>query len=170
VTALTTEVRVSEAHELRALYVRSYARLVGQVGAVCRDRDEAEEAVQEAFVRLIGSWSKVSGYDDPEAWVRKVAFRQVSNRRRKAVNGVKAALRHGPPPDVPGPTPVGVDVDRAVASLPQQQRAVLVLHRLGLDPEQRADPLGVPAGTVKSRLARARAALALLLREDSRDA
>jgi RNA polymerase sigma-70 factor (ECF subfamily) len=40
------------------------------VGAVAQDRQEAEEAVQDAFVRLIGQWSKVSKYDDPEAWVR----------------------------------------------------------------------------------------------------
>ena len=154
---------------LRDLYAASYARLVGQVGAVCRDRHEAEEAVQEAFVRLIGSWSKVSRYDDPEAWVRKAALRQVSNRRRKALNGVKAALRHGPSADVPEPTPVGVDAERALAALPGQQRAVIVLHRLGLDTDQIADALGVPAGTVKSRLARTRAALSPLLREDPRD-
>lgn len=160
---------MSDAQDLRDLYATSYARLVGVVGAVCRDRDEAEEAVQEAFVRLIGAWSKVSRYDDPEAWVRKVALRQVSNRRRKALNGLRAALRHGPPADVPEPTPATVDTERALAALPEQQRAVIVLHRLGLDAEAIADALGVPVGTVKSRLARARAALSPLLREDQPD-
>jgi RNA polymerase sigma-70 factor (ECF subfamily) len=170
VTTTTTEARVAQGQDLRDLYAASYSRLVGTVGAVCGDRHEAEEAVQEAFVRLMGSWARVSRYDDPEAWVRKVALRQVSNRRRKALNGVKAALKHGPPPDVPEPTAVAVDAERALAALPEQQRAVLVLHRLGLDAEQVADPLGVPVGTVKSRLARARAALSPLLREDPRDA
>lgn len=126
--------------------------------------------MQDAFVRLMGSWPKVSRYDDPEAWVRKVALRQVSNRRRKALNGLRAALKHGPQPDVPEPTPATVDAERALAGLPEQQRAVIVLHRLGLNPEAIADALGVPVGTVKSRLARARAALAPLLREDPRDA
>lgn len=160
---------MTQAHDLRDLYAASYSRLVGVVGAVCRDRDEAEEAVQEAFVRLMGSWSKVSRYDDPEAWVRKVALRQVSNRRRKALNGLKAALRHGPQPDVPEPTGAEVDADRALALLPEQQRVVLVLHRLGLDTDAIADALDIPVGTVKSRLARARAALAPMLREDPRD-
>jgi RNA polymerase sigma-70 factor (ECF subfamily) len=160
---------VAHGQDLRDLYAASYSRLVGQVGAVCGDRHEAEEAVQEAFVRLMGRWPKVSRYDDPEAWVRKVALRQISNRRRKALNGLKAALRHGPPPDVPEPTPAAVDAERALAALPEQQRAVVVLHRLGLDAEQVADALGVPVGTVKSRLARARAALSPLLREDPRD-
>jgi RNA polymerase sigma-70 factor (ECF subfamily) len=125
---------VAQGHELRDLYAASYSRLVGTVGAVCRDRHEAEEAVQDAFVRLMGVWPKVSRYDDPEAWVRKVALRQVSNRRRKALNGIRAALRHGPPADVPEPTPVGVDADRALAALPEAQRAVVVLHRLGWTP------------------------------------
>lgn len=161
---------MTQVQDLRDLYAASYSRLVGVVGAVCRDRDEAEEAVQDAFVRLIGSWSRVSRYDDPEAWVRKVALRQVSNRRRKALNGLRAARRHGPQPDVPAPTPDVVDAERALALLPEQQRAVVVLHRLGLDANAIADALGVPVGTVKSRLARARAALAPILREDPRDA
>lgn len=169
VTTTAGEAGVAQGQDLRDLYASSYARLVGVVGAVCRDRDEAEEAVQDAFVRLMGSWSKVSRYDDPEAWVRKVALRQVSNRRRKALNGVKAALRQGPPPAVPEPTAAEVDAERALASLPEQQRAVVVLHRLGLDADAIADALGVPVGTVKSRLARARAALSPLLREDPSD-
>lgn len=160
--------RVIGEHEqgLRELYAASYARLVSVVGAVCGDRHLAEEAVQEAFVRLLGNWAKVSRYDDPEAWLRHVALRQVSNRRRKAVNGVKALLRHGPPPDVAPPGPDEVDLDRALATLPTAQRAVLVLHRIGLDNEAVAAALDVPLGTVKSRLARARAALAPLLRDD----
>jgi len=53
--------------ELRDLYAASYGRLVGVVGAVCGDRHEAEEAVQEAFIRLLRHWDKVARYDNPEA-------------------------------------------------------------------------------------------------------
>jgi DNA-directed RNA polymerase specialized sigma24 family protein len=81
-----------------ALYASSYRRLVGVVGAVGGDRQEAEEAVQDAFVRLLDRWSQVSRYDDPEAWVRKVALGKLSNRRRKLRNGLAAARRHGPAP------------------------------------------------------------------------
>ncbi len=171
VSGVTTTAEGGVAHEqdLRGLYAASYPRLVAVVGAVCGDLHEAEDAVQEAFVRLMGSWTKVCRYEDPEAWVRHVALRQVSNRRRKALNALKAALRHGPPPDVHEPSAAAVDVERALAALPRQQRAVLVLHRLGLNTDQIATALGVPVGTVKSRLARARAALAYLLREDLRD-
>lgn len=149
------------------LYAASYARLVGVVGAVTQDRQEAEEAVQDAFVRLIGQWSKVSAYDDPEAWLRKVALGYVSNRRRKIRNGLKAALRHGPAPDAAAPTGDAVDLRRALASLPRQQREVIVLQDLGLSVDAIAQHLGVPVGTVKSRLSRARGALAPLLREET---
>lgn len=160
---------MSDERALRELYAVSYVRLVGVVGAVCGDRHEAEEAVQDAFVRLIGQWPKVSRYEEPEAWVRKVALGYVSNRRRKALNGIKAALRHGPAPDVPAPSGDAVDLRRALAALPHKQREAVVLHELGLDIATIARHLDIAEGTVKSRLSRARAALAPLLREDAPD-
>ena len=154
--------------DLRDLYAGSYARLVSVVAAVCGSRDEAEEAVQAAFVRLVGAWDRVASYDDPEAWVRKAAFGIVSNRRRKVRNGVRALLRQGPTSDVQGPTGDRVDLARALATLPVAQRRALVLvHVVGLTVEDAARELGVPPGTVKSRLSRGRAALTPLLTEVS---
>jgi RNA polymerase sigma-70 factor (ECF subfamily) len=159
----------SGARSVEELYAASYVRLVGVVGAITRDHHEAEEAVQEAFVRLLRHWPKVSGYEDPEAWVRGAALRLLSNRRRKAVNALRAAVRLGPPPTEPGPSPLTVDLARGLAALPRQQREAIVLHRLGLGPEQVAATLGIAVGTAKSRLSRARAALAPLLSEDLND-
>ena len=160
---------LSDEQALRELYANSCARLVGTVGAIVRDRDLAEEAVQDAFVRLMGRWQQVSQYDDPEAWVRKAALGYASNRRRKAVNSLKAALRHGPSPEAPAPSGDAVDLRRALASLPRGQREAVVLQSLGLDVAAIARQLDIPEGTVKSRLSRARAALAPLLREDVTD-
>lgn len=154
--------------EVRELYTACYSRLVGVVGAIEGSRAEAEDAVQEAFIRLIGRWARVSRYDDPEAWLRKVALGVVSNRRRKLRNGVRAMLRIGPQRDTLGPTGDAVDVERALRALPAPQRAVLVLyHFVGLDVEGIARELSIPTGTVKSRLSRGRSALAPLLREET---
>lgn len=158
-----------ERQALAAFYTATYPRLVAVVGAVTQDRQLAQDACSDAFVRLIGQWSKVSRYDDPEAWVRRVAFGYASNRRRKLRNGLRAVVRHGPPQDEPGPTGDAVDLRRALATLPLAQRQVLVLQDLGLSVEEIARELDVAPGTVKSRLSRARAALAPLLREDVSD-
>lgn len=156
--------------DLEAFYAGVYTRLVATVGAVAGDRHEGEEAVQEAFIRLIGRWEQVSRYEDPEAWMRKVALGYVSNRRRKARNGVRAVLRLGRPATAPGPDPDAVDVQRALRLLPQAQRMVVVLHYyMGLDGPQIARELDIPIGTVKARLSRARQALLPLLREDIHD-
>lgn len=153
---------------VRELYAACYGRLVGTVALAAGSRAEAEECVQEAFVRLLGHWSRVSRYDDPEAWLRQVAFRLLANRLRKARNGVRALLRHGPPGRTPPePSADRVDVTQALDRLPLGQRQVVVLHYLvGLDVAEVARVLGTAPGTVKSRLARARVALAPLLREE----
>lgn len=154
---------------LEDLYLGSYSRLVGIVGAVSGDRHEAEEAVQEAFIRLMGRWSSVSAFDDPEAWVRKVALGKVADRRRKTRNGLRAVRRLDPAGSTPGPDGTAVDLANALERLPREQRAVIVLRGLGLDLASIAEELDVPVGTVKSRLNRARAALSPLLREDVAD-
>jgi len=156
-----------EPDTLAQLYEGCYSRLVAVVTAVCRERDVAEEAVQEAFVRLIGRWGSISSYEDPEAWVRMVALRLAMNRQRKVRNGLRALTRLGRLGEHPEPTGDRVDVTRALGALPQDLRAVLVLHYFcDLPVIQIAAELNIPAGTVKSRLSRARAALLPTLQEE----
>ncbi|HEY0870353.1 MAG TPA: SigE family RNA polymerase sigma factor [Acidothermaceae bacterium] len=166
-----TDVRAADPREL---YAACYDRLVRVLTLVAGDRAEAEDVVQEAFVRLVPRWSKISAYDDPEAWVRAVAFRILSNRFRRARNAVVAArrsadIRRGVD-HVAETSSDGVDIARALALLPVGQRQVVVMHHLlDLPVEEIARALGVPVGTVKSRLSRARVALAPLLHEGSPD-
>lgn len=152
------------------LYVASYGRLVQVLTLVAGSRAEAEDVVQEAFVRLVPRWSKISTYEDPEAWVRAVAFRILSNRFRRARHAMAVSRRTErlePSAEVSGER---VDLARALAALPVGQRQVVVLHHLlDLPVAEISAALGVPAGTVKSRLARARIALAPLLREESHE-
>jgi RNA polymerase sigma-70 factor (ECF subfamily) len=149
------------------LYAASYSRLVRTMTLVAGDQREAEDVVQEAFSRLIPVWTKVRQYDDPEAWVRRVALRLLSTRHRKMRNGLVARRRLGPPPDCDGPSVDGVAVRRALAELTLGQRQVVVLHYLvGLELSAVAAELSIPVGTCKSRLSSARTTLQPFLSED----
>ena len=146
-------------------FAASYGPLVGLLFAFLHDRAQAEDVVQDAFASALLRWRLVRGYHDPEAWVRKVAFRRAVDHHRRNARQFRALLRLGP---APSPPPVGaehVDLVRALRKLPLAQREVLVLHYVAeLAVDQVAAELGLPAGTVKSRLSRGRAALAQQLR------
>jgi RNA polymerase sigma-70 factor (ECF subfamily) len=143
------------------LFAAAYGRLVGLLFAFLHDRAQAEDVVQDAFASALLRWPVLRSYHDPEAWVRRVAFRRAIDHHRRSARQLRAVLRLGPPPSLP---PVGaehVDLVRALRKLPVGQREVLVLHYVAeLAVDRVAAELGLPVGTVKSRLARGRAAIA----------
>jgi RNA polymerase sigma-70 factor (ECF subfamily) len=146
-------------------YYGTYPRLFRAVVLLCGSRSEAEDVLQEAYSRALGRWGRVSGYDDPEAWVRRVAVNQAIDahraRRRDRLAWPRLVGRHS----VEGPEQSDrPDVMRALEQLPPAQRKVLVLHYLAdRSVEDIARDLELPAGTVKSHLSRGRSRLAELL-------
>jgi RNA polymerase sigma-70 factor, ECF subfamily len=151
-----------------AFYEGSSRRVLHQMYAMTGNLADAQELVQEAYARAWQRWSSVSTYDDPEAWVRTVAWRLAASRWRKARNGVTALLRHGPAPDTPEPSLDNVALVAALKQIPEAQRRTVVLHHLvGLSVAEVAHEMHVPEGTVKARLSRGRAALAQLLTDSS---
>jgi RNA polymerase sigma-70 factor, ECF subfamily len=150
-----------------AFYASSYRRLLGQLFAVTGDLAEAENVLQEAYARAFVRWSRVRGYDLPEAWVRRVAINLAVMAERSLRRRARALLRLGPPPLVPELSPEVIDLRDALRALPLGQRQVIVLHHLvGLPVEEIARELRLAPGTVKSRLARGRAAMAGTLQPD----
>lgn len=153
--------------EIEELYLACYRRLVDILTFAAASRSEAEECVQEAFIKLLHRWDRVSGYDDPEGWLRLVAFRLLSNRRRAARRHLAAMLRHPSGELSQEPDGVRLDLMNALSRLPPALRHVLVLHHmLDLSVEQISADFKINPGTVKSRLGRGRTALALLLQEE----
>jgi RNA polymerase sigma-70 factor, ECF subfamily len=149
---------------LEDLYASAQRRLVIQVAALTGDIPAAEDLVQDAFGRCAAKWEQVSGYDDPEAWVRAVAFNLARSRWRRLKSAARALARLGRLPVHPGPDVETVGLMIAVKRLPEDEREALVRHYLlDLPVAVVAEQLGVPEGTVKSRLARARARLATTL-------
>lgn len=154
--------------EFDAFYAGSFARLVGQLQAMIGNRDEAQECVQEAFVRAWSHRRQLAHAHAPDAWVRTTAYRLAVSRWRRTMRGRRApdrALQQQAP--VAGPTGDHVALMAALARLPEGQRRVLVLHHVcDLSVQQVAAEVGVPEGTVKARLSRGRAALRELLGDD----
>jgi RNA polymerase sigma-70 factor (ECF subfamily) len=147
-------------------YRGSRQRLLGFVYALTGDLAEAQDAVQEAYVRAWQRWSTVSRYEEPEAWMRRVAARIAISRWRGLRSRARAHLRHGPPDAVPEPSPDTVAIVDALRRLPEEQRVAIALyHLVGLPVAEVARQTGVPVGTVKARLSRGRAALAPYLEE-----
>ncbi|MEV4202021.1 SigE family RNA polymerase sigma factor [Micromonospora globbae] len=145
-------------------YQGSRQRLLGFVFVLTGNLAEAQDAVQEAYIRAWQRWSTVSGYDDPEAWVRVVATRIAVSRWRSLRSRARAYLRHGATETVPPPGTETVEVVAALRRLPEEQRTALALYYLlGMPVAEVARETDAPVGTVKARLSRGRAALAGLL-------
>ena len=140
-------------------YTRSVSRLTAQLFLMLGDWEEARDCVQEAYARAWVRWSSLDG-DDPDSWVRTVAWRIAVSRFRRTLAHRRALGRHGVPADVPEVSPDQLVVRDALRTLPSGQRAALVLHYYEqLSVGEIAKVLGITAGGVKARLSRGRQAL-----------
>jgi RNA polymerase sigma-70 factor (sigma-E family) len=148
-------------------YRASRHRVGAFLYSVCGDRSEAQDAAQDAYARAWQRWPTVGAYDDPEAWVRTVAYRLVVNRWRKARNRLIAYRRHGPASDTAPPSEDVVALVEALRQLsPAQRHAITLHHLLDLSVVDVAREVGVSTNTIKARLARGRRTLAQLLNAD----
>jgi RNA polymerase sigma-70 factor (ECF subfamily) len=145
---------------LHEVFDASYRRLVVQLYGVVGNAGEAEDLVQEAFVRASASGSRFLKVDNPEAWLRRTAINLHRNRWRKLRNFSRIRPQLETRSDLPGLDEHLIVID-AMRRLPEVHREVLALHYLAdLPVAEIASTLGVPEGTVKSRLMRGREALA----------
>lgn len=143
---------------------REFERLVQTAYLVLHNQQSAEDVAQDAFGQLYLNWTKVSGYDNPYAWVRRVAIRMAVRLARR--EGSRGALTRG---QSPRSLPPGRDLDleAALRALPAQQRAAVALHYYeDQSAEEIGRMLGCSASTVRTHLARARTRLAELLADE----
>lgn len=154
-----------------SLAVGSAPRLYATARLILRDASLAEDATQEA---LVLAWRDLSALRDParfQAWLSRVLVRQcykLASRERRRI-AVEGQVRPVGPQDEPGSqTALHDELERGFAQLSVDHRSVLVLHEyLGYTFQEIADTLGLPVGTVKSRLSRAMAAMRAALQADA---
>jgi RNA polymerase sigma-70 factor, ECF subfamily len=147
--------------EFQEFYEANYGRVVAMAAVVLADRDQAQDVAQEAFARALNRWPRISGYELPEAWVRRVALRIAVDSGRRFRRAVKVSIRLAAQRQVAEPDPGDslefTALGAALRRLPLRERQVLALHYLAdLPVEGIARECGLPVGTVKTRLATAR--------------
>jgi RNA polymerase sigma-70 factor (ECF subfamily) len=132
--------------------LRRYAR------ALTRDGDIADDLVQDTLVRALRSEHLFHG-GDIRSWLYTILTNLNRNRLRSlSRRPTLMPMEENDAPDMAGPEAGGRDVERALATLVEDQRSALLLVVLeGLSYREVAEVQGVPIGTVMSRLARARA-------------
>jgi RNA polymerase sigma-70 factor (ECF subfamily) len=149
----------------RAHVDRVYRALTVTLG----DPQLAREATDEAMVRTYANWSRVRGLDNPGGWVYRVGLNWATSWWRKR-RRERALVPGRPDPQVAPPDPAATAAGQALAKLALPQRAVVVCRvLLDMSTAETAALLGVAEGTVKSRLARALAALRAALAEPPTD-
>ena len=156
---------------LTVLYTAHYRGLVRLAAYLTGDRDNAEEVVQDAYVKVLGRWGGVRDLDKGEAYLRQA----VVNLSRSRVRHQVVVERKAPAaaPDIASAESGALaQLDRdavvaALAALPRRQREAVVLrYYADLSEAQTAHAMGISAGAVKSHTSRAMAALRHLLEEE----
>jgi len=154
---------------LVALYTTHYRSLVRLGTLLLHDQAAAEDVVQDAFVAVHASWHRLRDPEKALAYLRQ----SVVNRSRSRLRHLKVADRKAPallPAEAAGAVPsaetralTALDRDhvlRALRSLPQRQREVIVLrYYADLSEAQIADAMGISTGAVKSHASRGMGAL-----------
>lgn len=151
-----------------ALFDIHYERLVRALTVVAGNRDSAADAVQDAFVKAHLHWNKISRYDDPSGWVRRVAINRLRDEHRRTRRKRRALQRLRSQPTTPNDVPDIDEFTRLLAALPRQQRLATALYYVdNLTVAEIATTLDISDGTVKSHLHDARRRLRPILENEA---
>ena len=151
----------------------SIGRLYAAARLILRDDQRAEDATQEA---LVAAWRDLSALRDPDrfdAWLHRLlvraCYREARRGRRRWAIEMEIRPSEGSEPDPALDVADRDQLERGFRRLDADQRTVIVLHYyLGLSLDEVADALGIPPGTVRSRLHRATQAMRAALDADTR--
>lgn len=161
--ALVTRARDGDVRAFEGLYRHLSGRVYGVCLRMAGDTAEAEELAQEAWVRAWERLESFRGESRFSTWLHRLTVNVVLDHRRREGRLSKhfqslpdgalddAVPVHQPPPGL------RMDLDRAVATLPEGARTVFLLYDVeGFKHQEIAEQLGVAEGTVKAQLHRAR--------------
>jgi RNA polymerase sigma factor (sigma-70 family) len=155
-------ISASEADEtvsasFQAFFTEHHDDLFAAMWLITRDRHEAEEIMQDAFLRLWERWDRVAGVEDPEGYLYRTAMNVFRSRRRRAVLAIRRLGRPAPPDDLLEAVERREILVQALSSLTPRERAAVVLTDvLGFSSEEAGRSLGIKPVTVSVLASRGR--------------
>ena len=165
---VTTSERDGTALTFEDFFTAEHDRLYRALCLVTRNRHEAEEIMQDAFLSLWARWDRVAAdVEDPVAYLYRSAMNAFRRRHRRAVLAARKAVRLVPPDDGIRRVEDQEEIVRALATLSPRQRAAIVLtNLLDFTAEESGRFLGLSAGAVRTLASRGRAGLRRRAGED----
>lgn len=155
-----------------ALVIAATSRLYAVASLILRDSDRAEDAIQDAFVRAWRELPRLRDADRFDAWLRRLVVNACYDEVRRVTRRAEVSLFSIADRSVIDTSAASAEsdrVERAFRQLPLDQRTVLVLqHYKSLSHTEIAETLGIPVGTVKSRVRYGVAAMRAALDADDR--
>lgn len=157
--AVVTE-REPRTETFEDFYRSEHIRLFRALFLITGHKSEAEELMQEAFLKVWERWDRVRSFDDPQGYLYRTAMNAFRSRYRQATRRARVMVGLAPAEDAFATVDTRRDIVQALARLTPRQRAALVLtEMLGYGSEEAGSLLGVRAVTVRSLTSQARATL-----------
>jgi RNA polymerase sigma-70 factor (ECF subfamily) len=165
--------RVATGGDALELLIRAHSRMVFRIAyGVLGRHEDAEDATQETFLRVLRYGSKLAQIDDPKLWLARIAWRVAVDRSKQRGRQREIPLED-PEQVVPEvastETPADqmaqsaqftASLEKLIAALPEKLRQPLILSAIEeISPGEVAETLGINEGTVRSRVFRARQVL-----------
>ena len=135
-------------------------RLFGALAVMSGNRAEAEEIMQDAFLKVWERWARVSAMDSPEGFLYRTAMNVYRKRLRRAAVAIRKATNLLPEDDALGGVETRDEIVRLLRTLtPREREAIVLTAYLGYSTEEAGTLLGIRANTVRVLTTRARASL-----------
>jgi RNA polymerase sigma-70 factor, ECF subfamily len=141
------------------LYSAEHQRLFGALCLITRDRSEAEDIGQEAFVRLFERWDRVASMTDPVGYLYRVAMNIFRSRYRRARLAARRVFVEHEPDPMSGIEERDVVVRMLDLLNPKQRAALVLTAMLDYSSDEAGEILGMPGSSVRVLTTRARAVL-----------
>ncbi len=145
-------------------------RLFRALLVVCRNAPDAEDTLQEAFAKIWERWGRVSSLEDPTGYLFRTALNLHFQTHRRAMRAARRFVGPNPHGDLLDQVDAKDAIARALLTLPQRQRAAIVVTELlGYSSVEAAKILGVRAGTVRRLASQARGRMRILTKEGNNE-